>query len=149
MSSKFCHRFGKDVFLWWRQTTYIISVWKTLHAAQQAPIINQLWKSIYGRSATNKSMAGEILQLLPSPGPRITKPPPPSNVDLEKLDICSNMVATWQVQTCSESFLPQPRSLVFWGHMWKQNSFVPHEYLILLKTQDEHLRALFPLPSQA
>lgn len=104
MSSKFCHMFRKHLFLRWRQTTYIISVWKTLHAAQQAPIINQLWKSIYGRSATNKSMAGEILQLLPSPGPRITNPPPPSNVDLEKLDICSNMVATWHVQTCSESF---------------------------------------------
>lgn len=74
---------------------------------------------------------------------------PPSNVDLEKLDICSNMVATWHVQTCSESFLPQPTSLLFRGHIWKQNSFVPHEYLILLKAQDEHLRALFPLPSQA
>lgn len=110
MSSKFCHGFRKHLFLQWRQTTYIISVWKTLHAAQQAPIINQLWKSIYGRSATNKSMAGEILQLLPSPGPRITNPPPPSNVDLEKLDICSNMVATWHVQTCSVLFYPNPQA---------------------------------------
>lgn len=67
-----------------QQARYIIK-WKILHAAQQAPIINQLGKSICGGPATNKSMHGKScsrsLLLVPEMAPRHV-------LDLEKLDIC-------------------------------------------------------------
>lgn len=64
----------------------IISEWKILHAAQQAPIINQLGKSICGRPATNKSMQGKSCScsLLLVPGSALQT----CLVNLEKLDIC-------------------------------------------------------------
>lgn len=100
---------------------YAIGEWKTSHAAQRAPIINQGQESIYGRSATNKSLAvggkscsrSFLRQSQDHPPSFLPSPSSSSsfsrNVAPEKLEICSCIAATQRVQTCSEFRSDDPR----------------------------------------
>lgn len=106
--SIFCLRFTGHLCL----TRHIINEWKILHAAQQAPIINQPGKSICGRPATNKSMQGKSCScsLLLVSG---SAPPQTCLVDLEKLDICKQYGSCGHAPTCPNfPFSPTQKSTV-------------------------------------